>query len=86
MTDMPGALVSPVKYKPQARAVGLRLSDIVVFRRLRNGQSQSDIARHMKLRPSTINSQVRKALTRYGVKTIAEFLELDEVKQILDAK
>jgi DNA-binding CsgD family transcriptional regulator len=86
MTDMPHALTSPVKYTPRPKTVGLRLNDIIVFRRLRNGQSQSDIARHMHLRPNTINAQVRKALARYGVETIAEFLALEEVKQILDAK
>lgn len=86
MKQVPHTMSAPMRYTPQARTEGLRLHEIVVFRRLRIGQSRSDIARSLGEKPGTIRQQVRTAMKRYGTDDLATFLALPEVQAFLDAE
>lgn len=56
----------------------------IYLRRLRNDETQAQIARALNTAPGSISSALNNAVKRFAVTTIPELLALDEVQRQLD--
>lgn len=62
----------------------LTLSEICILRRLRNGETQAEIARGVGLNRGTVSRHLLSARERFGVDTYDELLALPSVQEQLD--
>lgn len=68
----------------KSRTEALKLNEIVLLRRIRNGETQAQAARALGLPKETANSTVRKLRIRFGVSNNADLLALPVVSEQLD--
>ncbi len=63
-------------WRPESwtRTGALKLNEVVVLRRMRGGERQTDIARALGWTPTTVFSLFQKMRTRFGVDTNEELL------------
>lgn len=69
------------KYKP---TTGLDLTELVILRRIRAGESQANISRALGYARGSVHHQIAGAVRRYGVENCDELLALPEVQALLD--
>ena len=84
----PVAGMAPMGWGPgrtrAAAADVLNLRELVVLRRLRNGETQAEAARSLGWSKSTVTGLLRHARIRLGAASVAELLELPSVVSQMD--
>ena len=70
--------------RSQARGETLSLTEIVILRRLRNGDRQAAIADALSMNRGTVSKYLRVVRERFGVTTNADLLALPRVQEQLN--